>query len=197
MTAELMIRWSGGELDLMGENLIALSDGSTAPVTIEALADGTNWGNPQSVRRVLRSALLDGSRSVKERDDNRTIPLKLRLTAADGPALAAGESPLAMLDGLSCELVWTPPAQAGDPESPAAVFVAVSADLAHDMDDFAENRYQRFYTLTLDCLPHVYSDEYVTIPAVAQGSSTPTLSTYALSSALVSTSSNGRNCIHT
>lgn len=168
MTAnlELELRWSGGNLDLMGWN-----DSDYGDFEIETLADGTDWGNPESVRRTLRSALLDGSVSVKERDDNRTIPLKLRVSAADGTSLAGGEAALALMDGRRCELAWTPP----DEFAPTAVFVVVAATLRHEMNDLEELSKRRYYTLTLECLPHAFSDAYVTIPAVAQDVSTPTL----------------------
>lgn len=163
---ELVLRWSDGELNLMGVN-----EGDHGEFRIDTLADGTEWGNPEPVRRALRRFLLDGSVSVKEYDDNRTIPLKLKVTAADGLALAGGEVPLAQADGRRCELVWTPP----DAFAPPAVFVAVSSDLRHSMNDLGERRLERFYTLTLECLPHAFSDEYVEVPALAQDVSTPTL----------------------
>lgn len=162
---ELVLRWSGGELDLMGWN-----ESDHGDFLIEALADGTEWGNPEPVRRVLRRYLLDGSRSVKEYDDNRTIPLKLRVHAADGNALAGGEAALTAVDGRRCELVWTPP----DEFSAPAVFVVDSADLNHNMDDLGYGRGELYYTLTLTALPYAFSDEYVTVPAVAQSVSTPT-----------------------
>lgn len=162
---ELILRWSGGELDLMGWN-----SGSHGDFLIETLADGTEWGNPQAVRRALRRFMLDGSSSVKDYDDNRTIPLSLRVKAVDGDALAGGEAALAGVDGNRVELVWTPP----DIFSAPAVFVATSADLAHKMDDLGELRLERYYSLTLDAHPHAFSDEYVTVPAIAQSVSTPT-----------------------
>lgn len=163
---ELTLRWAGGELDLMGWN-----DSTHGSFLIETLADGTEWGNPQTVRRALRRFMLDGSASVKEYDDNRTIPLKLRVKAADGNSLAGAEAALVQTDSRRCELVW----QGSDYFSAPAVFVAVSTDLTHTMDDLADLRSERFYTLTLDCQPHVLSNEWVEVPAVAQGTSTPTL----------------------
>lgn len=160
MAAELTLRWSDGSLDLMDWNE---SDGDS--FEIATLADGTDWGNPESVRRKLRTAMLDGSRSTKDRDDNRLIVLKLKVSAPSSSALAAGEQALDLVDGRRCELVWTPP---GDLGVAPAVFVVDYADLSHDMDDLAYGRGQLFYTLTMGALPHAYSDEWVTIPAVAK-----------------------------
>lgn len=166
VTAELVLRWAGGSLDLMGWN-----ESAYGAFEIRTIANGTNWGSPESVRRTLRTAMLDGSRSTKERDDNRTLPLKLRVKAADGSALAGGEQALDLIDGRRCELVWTPP----DAGAAASVFVVDFADLAHDMKDLAYKQGELFYTLTLDCLPHAYSDEWLEVPALARTPSTPTL----------------------
>lgn len=167
MTAELVLRGVGWELDLLGWNA-----GPYGDFLIETLADGTEWGNPEPVRRKLRRFLLDGSTSVKDYDDNRTIPLSLRVTAADGNALAGGEAALDQVDGRRCELVWTPP----DLFSAPAVFVVDFADLRHKMDDLAEvQRIERFYSLTLNCEPHAYSDEWVEVPALSSDISTPTV----------------------
>lgn len=164
---ELTLRWAGGELDLMGWN-----DSAHGEFLIETLADGTEWGNPQTVRRALRRFLLDGSTSVKEYDDNRTITLKLRAKAPDGNSLAGAEAALVQTDSRRCELVWQGP----DVFSAPALFVAVSSTLTHSMDDLGELlRLERFYTLTLDCLPHAYDPDWVEVPAIAQGSSTPTV----------------------
>lgn len=155
---ELEIVWDGGSLDLMGEN-----DTPYGPVVVQALADGTEWGNPESVRRALFSALADGSASALERHDNRTVTVKLRLTAADSAALAGGEAPLHMLSGVKrAELRWTPPNDFAAP----AVYIVVASDLTQQMDDLAENRCRRFYALTLVCLPFARSLDSVTIEAL-------------------------------
>lgn len=155
---ELELVWDGGSLDLMGEN-----DTPYGPVEFAALADGTEWGNPQSVRRVLLALLADGSASVTDRHDNRTVVVKLQLTAPDSAALAGGEAPLHMLASKRrAELRWTPPNDFAAP----AVYVVVASDLAHVMDDFAENQCRRTYTLTLVCLPFARSLEPVVIEAL-------------------------------
>lgn len=171
MTHELVLRWAGGELNLMGWN-----DGPRGQFRIQALPKGTDWGNPEPVRRVLRRFLADGSASVKEYDDNRTIQLSLRLSAPDGDALAGGEIPLALADSLRCELVWTPK----DSRAAAVVYVATSIDLDHRNaadagDPLGEDRGRRYYTLRLSCLPHAYADQWIDIHPVPQGVSTPTL----------------------
>lgn len=164
-TAELVIRWSGGSLDLMGWN-----SGTHGDFLVETLADGTNWGSPETVRTMLRTALRDGSRTRADRDENRTIPLKLRVKAPDHSALAGGEQALDLIDGRRCELVWTPP---GDLGIAPSVFAVDFADLSHEMNDLGYARGELFYTLTLSCLPHAYADSWITVPALVQASSVP------------------------
>lgn len=154
---ELELRWADGSLDLMGWN----TGEHGSEFRIETLGEGTDWGNPESVRRVLRSAMLDGSSSVKERDDNRTVQLRLRITGPNGDAPVDAEEPLFLADSRSCELVWRPPNEG----VPAAVFVIDSADLRYETNDHAQRKLRWYYTFTLGCLPHTYSPEYVTIEA--------------------------------
>ena len=156
MTHELTLEWADGSLNLLGSN-------STrhGVVEFETLAEGTDWGNPESVRRALQSLLADGSRSIFERDENRTLTIKLRLTADSPQALAGGEATLDSLDGRRCEIVWRPPDGA-----PAAVFVAVAVTLQHDMDDLAELRTTRYFTLAVECLPHAYSEAWTEVQAL-------------------------------
>lgn len=162
---ELELVWDGGSLDLMGVN-----DTPFGPVEFAALGEGTEWGNPKSIRRELFSALADGSASVKDRDDNRTVVVKLQLTAADGAALAGGEAPLHLLSTKRrAELRWTPP----NDFAATSAFVVVASDLTHDMNDFDENDICRTYTLTLTCLPFALSVDPVVIEAVPEFVATP------------------------
>lgn len=165
---ELVVRWSGGSLNLHGWN-----SGPHGDVKIEAF-EGTSLGNIEAVRRALRTALLDGSRSTKDRDNNRTIPLKLKIKAPGYSALVWGEQQLDLIDGRRCELVWTPPAKLGVAPT---VFVVDYADLTHDTSgqdwDLGYARGELRYNLTLSTLPHAYADSWITMPALVQGSSVP------------------------
>lgn len=167
--AELEFRFADGtSLNAMGWNTLPNGD----QVHVQAQAKGSSFGNPVPLRRALRTAMLDGSRSALDGHDNRTFPLALRVTGPDGNALAGVETPLFMLAKRPAELVWRP----GDLASEAAVFVLDYADLHRDEDpDFGDEQLVRDYTLQVAAQPFTYSEDYVTIPAVAQGSSTPTL----------------------
>lgn len=165
MTPELVVRWAGGSLNLMGWN-----DSPYGEYQVEALADGTDWGNIESVRRELRTALRDGSRTTRESDRNRTLAMALRVSSPSHSALAYGEQQIDRLDGLRCELVWTPPARLGIAPS---VFVIDYSELEHRMDDQGYERGELEYALTMSALPHAYADSWITVPAIPQGSSIP------------------------
>lgn len=177
---ELELVWDGGSLDLLGEN-----DTPYGPVTFNTVGEGTEWGNPQSVRRTLWSAMADGSALTTERHDNRTVVVKLRLTAPDSAALAGGEAVLHLLASKRrAELRWTPP---NDFAAPAA-FIIVASDLTHEMDDLDETRVQRSYSLALTCLPWTRSIAPVVIEALPPFVAAPTTLDPIASSAAWSTS---------
>lgn len=152
-------------LDLLGSNEI---DG--VGFDLEALSDGTDWGNPESVRRTLRSAIANGSVSVTDSYDNRTIPIRVQVTAGDGVALAAGERALMLATGKRADLTWTSPADLAEP----AVFSVVNSDLKFEFND-ERDHLERVYTLTLEAEPFTYSAGSVILPAIAMpATSTPT-----------------------
>lgn len=149
--------------------------GPVAPATayqIDVMAAGTNYGNPEPVFEIIRSLLTDGSIAVLEGWDNRTAPIRLRLSAprgVAGPALAAAEAALMaeILAPSKSPLVWVPPAK----DAATTVFDVVSATLARDTSDGwdqdEEMREYRYYLLTLTCLPFVRGEETVVVPALA------------------------------
>lgn len=162
----------------------ALDFVSTTPTAdgylLEACADGTNFGNPKALIQTVRSLLTDGSLAVIENWDNREIAIRLRISAPSetaGPALAAGEA--ALMAELRAEskspLIWTPPATDG----PACVYDVVVAELERDNGndwDFDESkREERYYTLTLTCLPFARPEDTTVVAAVPLPPPTPTI----------------------
>lgn len=150
-----------------------------AGYAVEAMADGTHFGNPQALIEVVKSLLTDGSLAVLEGWDNREAPIRLRLsapTAIAGPALAEAEKALmlAVTARSKAPLVYIPPAQ----DAVTCVFDVVAAklerDVSEDWDLEEVRREYRYYLLTLTCLPFARTEESVVVPALAPPPITPT-----------------------
>lgn len=138
---------------------------------VEAMADGTNFGNPEALLEVVKSLLTEGSLAVLEGWDNRVAPIRLRLsapTAIAGPALAQAEKALmlAVTARIKAPLVYVPPAQ----DAVTCVFDVVAAKLERDVSDEWDleevQREYRYYLLTLTCLPFARTEESVVVPAL-------------------------------
>ena len=168
MTQQHSLTW--GALDFVDPNP------TDAGYLLEACADGSNFGNPKALIQTVRSLLTDGSLAVIENWDNREIPIRIRISAPDaiaGPALAAGEA--ALMAELRAEskapLVFTPPAT----DAPASYYDVVVAELERDYGgdwDAEESlREERYYLLTLTCLP--FARPEATTVVAALGSPVP------------------------
>lgn len=140
---------------------------SEEPFDIEAIA-GTNFGNPVPVIEVVRSLLIDGAQAATTRWDNREVVIRVRISANDGEALAQAEAELfgQALLAQPPPLVWTSPLGL----SATSVFDVVVADLRRDNEtgwDLEEVLYgDRFYELTLICLPFARAVESTVVPAL-------------------------------
>lgn len=179
MAQDSVIRW--------GSTLPPFSGpGSELPATgyaIEAMADGTNFGNPEALIEVVKSLLSDGSLAVLEGWDNREAPIRLRLSApsggAAGPQLAAAEKALmaGVLAPSKEPLVHVPPAA----ESATCVFDVVAARLERDTSDGWDleevMREYRYYLLTLTCLPFARSETSSVVAAIPVPPATETKAT--------------------
>lgn len=156
---EPVLTW--GALSLVGPGE------SESAFDIEAI-DGTNFGNPEPVIEVVRSLLIDGALAAVTGWDNRAVPIRLRISANDGEAAAEAEAALmqqVLLDRPP-PLVFTPPLELSAP----CVFDTVVARLDRDTDegwDLDEVlRGDRFYLLTLTCLPFARAVESSTVEAL-------------------------------
>lgn len=167
MTQQHEIRWADTLPPFAGPG----SELPTAGYAIEAMADGTNFGGPEAIIEIVRSLLTDGSLAVLEGWDNRTVPIRLRLsapTAIAGPALAEAESALmgAILATPKAPLIYVPPAQ----DAATCVFDVVAAKLDRDTSDGWDRdevmREERYYLLTLTCLPFARTENTVVVPAL-------------------------------
>lgn len=142
-------------LDLLGTNS---HDGKT--FTLAALGDDATWGNPQPVEEWIVAMLQDGAILGSQRADNREARLRVRVTALDGEALAAGEAALVLALHRGT-LEWTPP----DGWAPTTVFEVEAASLEHVFDDIGELRLERVYGLRMVCQPYARSVDKVTTVA--------------------------------
>lgn len=134
---------------------------------IEAI-DGTNRGNPVPIVETLPSLLIEGALAMVTGFENRSIPIRLRISANDGDALSMAEAALfqqVMLDQPP-PLEWT--SAVGN--SATSIYDTVVAVLEEDTDegwDLNEVLYgERYYTLTLTCLPFARAATSVVVPAL-------------------------------
>lgn len=127
----------------------------------EALAEGTEWGNPQPIEVAVRHLLQDGSIVATQGHDNREVRIRVVLTAADLTALADGEAALFAEIGRVNTLTWDPLIGASVP----TVFDVVTSSLEHIMDDLGETREspERHYSVRFACLPFGRSVDPITL----------------------------------
>ena len=163
---------------------------------IEAMADGTNFGNPKELIEIVKSLLSDGSIAVLEGWDNREAPIRLRIsapTAIAGPALAEAEKALmlAVQAKSKAPLVYVPPAL----DSVACVFDVVAAELTRDVSDGWDEdevrREYRHYLLTLTCLPFARTEDSVVIPTLGPPPLSPSTTVIDNGSSLTGWSASG------
>ena len=124
-----------------------LHGGESDEWTVDVIADGVDWGSPAGVDAAVQTLLQNSTLVTRERYDNREVTFKVRIRAADGVILAAAEAALFAELGKPNEMVWTPPAA----YSPPTVFRVVMSDMEPDVDDLAELRCERTYSLHFVC----------------------------------------------
>ena len=135
--------------------------------TMHALANGADFGAPESLVEVLPRLLLDGEQVTHVRDSNRTLSFRVEVRAGDAVALARGEAALAreVLKPRNT-LRWKPCLE------PAAVslFDSYRGSLRLEFDDTAELvRRRRVYAVSLPCAPYASSVDEVVVSATPVG----------------------------
>lgn len=139
----------------------------------EALADDTDFGNPVPIEQKVISWLQDGALLSLQGYDNRDDMLvRICITGTDSNKLALAEQALMLETGKPNTLTWTPPDGVGAP----CVFSVVMSYLEHSMDDMAELRLQRIYTLRIKAEPFVRSQTLMTVTKAAPSLTTQTFS---------------------
>lgn len=143
----------------------------------EVAAEGTDFGTPEAVLRVVTSLLADGAIVTYDNDGNRTIPVRVLVNGPTLDAVAQGEAALRRESKVRNELTWQPP----DDLAPASVYDTHPSSMSREQDgswDLTELRHrQRAVRLSLACAPYAHPVEPVTIEALATGTTTVTVDT--------------------
>ena len=154
-------------LNMFGENSF---EGNL--FTLETIAEGMDWGAPDPDVTWLENVLRDGAIGATQGHKNREVYLKVKVSAEDGIALAAGETALARAVGKRTTLTWTPP----DGWAPTSVFDVEASKLEPETDDLDELRLERVYGLRFWCLPFTRSvDETTVVDDSAPGAESTTV----------------------
>lgn len=155
---ELHLRVAGFEdFDLRSVDFKDVND-----CTVNALSDGTQWGNRESLTQVLTSMMRDGDHVTGVRYGNRKPTVNIVIEGPDLAAVARTEADLTKRVGRPAELRWQP----ADDFAELTVFDVVWSDLDHKMDDLGEKRLKRFFTLSFSALPHARPDALTITPAL-------------------------------
>ena len=154
-----------GALNLMGS--------AGTPYWFEALADGSDFGNPVANMRAILSFLQDGSIEAIDNFGNRETPLVITVCGTTSAALAAGEAALAAEAWKRNTLTYTPPEVGG--LGVACVFDVVTSTLEYTTDDFSNNRLERTYRLTVKALPFAKPVSPTSVVSAAPPNVSPTV----------------------
>ena len=150
-----------------------------APYSIAAMSTGTNFGNPVPLVDVLQSLAIDGALVVRTGWDQRQIVVRIRVRASDGASHAQVEALLnayALMESPPA-ITWTSPLIDSEP----AVFDVLQVRYDGDTDDGWDSSEiqsgDRFWLLTMACLPFARSEAIVDIPALPPAAGAPTVTT--------------------
>lgn len=145
--------------------------------TIETTAEGTSFGDPIPIIEQVASLAIDGALAARTGWENRDIPVRIKVSANDGQTHALIEAMLTaqVLMDRPPPLVYTPRIGNAAP----AVFDVLVADMQRDVDgdwDLDEaQRGDRFWLLTLTCLPFARTVDTVKVSALTPTVGSPTV----------------------
>ncbi|GEB13537.1 hypothetical protein [Pimelobacter simplex] len=136
-----------------------------------ALSDESDLGNPEPLVETIRSMLTVGEKSERTGWGNRELPVRIKILATDGQAMAQAEN--ALWAELSADqvapLIWTPPLLEA---WPMALDVD-RVDMVRAYDNIGErwDHRERFgrcriYDLTFHTLPFARDTEPTVVPAL-------------------------------
>lgn len=135
----------------------------------EVCAEGTEFGSPEAVTRIVTSLLTDGAIVSYDSDANRTIPVRVRVNGPTLAAVAQGEAALRRASKRRNELTWQPP----DTFAPVSVYESYPSSMRSvqesgwDLDE--KLRRVRTFALSLTCSPFARSADLTTVDALASG----------------------------
>jgi hypothetical protein len=114
--------------------------------TVEAMADGVDWGSAQPIEVAVQRWMTDGAIAATQGYENREITFQVKISAATSVALAAGEAALIGAAQAALTLSWVP--AEGSALAPTTVFDLWTCYLAHQFDPGGELRLTRTYPVT-------------------------------------------------
>lgn len=138
----------------------------------QVCAEGTDFGDPEAVTRIVQSLLLDGDVVDYVRDGNRTVPVRVRVKGPTLASVAEGAAVLRRATKRRNELTWQPP----DEMSPASVYESYPSPMSRVKDnwDLDELVRERTFSLNLTCSPYARSAMPVTFAALEAPPVSPT-----------------------
>lgn len=164
----------------LGDALLTGSKHSPDPTHgfwFEVCAEGTEFGEPEAVTRIVTSLMVDGAAVAYDRDGNRTIPIKVRVNGPTLAAVAHGEAMLRRESKRLNELTWQPPDTFAFPSVYETYPSPMSRLSDGDWDLDEKVRRVRTFRLSLTCGPFARSLNPVVIDQLASGSTTTSVDT--------------------
>jgi hypothetical protein len=141
-----------------------LIDPNRIDVSIEVLAEGTTWGNPQPIEVAVRSLMQQGTNVVNRGWDNRDgTGVRVKFKATDLDKIAAAEAELMAEIGHRNTLTWTPPNGLGAPTQ----FVIVTSSFDYIPNDVAEVLYPPSAQYSIRLIPEPFPRSTITVRAPA------------------------------
>lgn len=149
-----------GSLNCLGST----TDAAGNVFTIEAMADGTDWGSAEPIEVAVQRWMTDGAIAATQGYENRKITFQVKISAITSMALAAGEAALIEVAQAALTLSWIP--AEGSTLASTTVFDLWTCYLAHQFEADEELHLTRTYQVTATAKPWARSAGLTTVTAV-------------------------------
>lgn len=141
-----------------------LIDPNRTDFTVEVVAEGTTWGNPQPIEVAIRSLMQQGSNVITRGWNNRDgTGIRVKFAATDLDKIAVAEAELFAQIGRRNTVTWTPPGGLGAPTQ----FVIITSSLDHMPNDLAEILYPPSAQYSIRLIPEPFPRSTITLSAPA------------------------------